>query len=241
MSEPAGGDWRRWAPLAGVVGLLGLVIVAAVLSSPRVTRLPFSGTARSPADEVGETPPSIPPAEGSIRPTPGLTAAVPAWIVRLAFAVVILTLATVIVGLLWLLIRDRLRSRQGRLAPPEERAPAPLEDHRQQVRAAVDSGLADLDAEGDARAAVIACWVRLEELAAAVGTRRGIGDTSTDLVVRLLAGHDVSAEVLDRLAGLYREARYATHVVDERMREEARAALRQLRDELTPSRIGEPA
>jgi hypothetical protein len=96
----------------------------------------------------------------------------------------------------------------------------------------VDSGLADLDADADARSAVIACWVRLEETAAAVGTPREIGDTSTDLVVRLLGAHDISGPVLDRLAGLYREARYATHVVDDQMRQDARAALRQLRAEL---------
>ncbi len=57
--------------------------------------------------------------------------------------------------------------------------------------AAVDAGLADLD-DGDPRAAVIACWVRLEEAAAAAGTPREPGDTPGELVLRLLAGHQVS-------------------------------------------------
>jgi hypothetical protein len=39
--------------------------------------------------------------------------------------------------------------------------------------------------------------------------------------------------VLDGFASVYREARYATHTVDTAMREQARAALRQLRDELS--------
>jgi hypothetical protein len=43
----------------------------------------------------------------------------------------------------------------------------------------------------------------------------------------------VSADVLAAFAHVYREARYATHTVDQRMRDEARAALRRLRAELT--------
>ena len=79
---------------------------------------------------------------------------------------------------------------------------------------------------------MIACWVRLERAAAAAGTEREPGDTSTDLVERVLADHAVTAPVLAGFAALYREARFATHVVDEAMRDQARAALRQIRDEL---------
>jgi hypothetical protein len=42
----------------------------------------------------------------------------------------------------------------------------------------------------------------------------------------------VSAGVLDAFAAVYREARFATHTVDIGMRDQARAALTQLRDEL---------
>ena len=38
--------------------------------------------------------------------------------------------------------------------------------------------------------------------------------------------------MLAALADVYREARYATHAVDDRMRAQARAALQQLRAEL---------
>ena len=41
-----------------------------------------------------------------------------------------------------------------------------------------------------------------------------------------------SADVLAEFADVYREARYATHPVDERIRDQARAALRRLRAEL---------
>ena len=83
------------------------------------------------------------------------------------------------------------------------------------------------------RRAVIACWVRLEAAAAAAGTERSPGDTSTELVSRLLARHSVSEAVLSALAEVYREARFARHEVDQATREQARTALRLLRDELS--------
>src|SRR5690606_37546040 len=79
----------------------------------------------------------------------------------------------------------------------------------EQLREAVRAGLADIDAGGDPRRAVIACWLRLERLAAAAGTARLAADTPTDLVTRLLARHRVSDRALERLAGAYRVARYA--------------------------------
>jgi len=100
--------------------------------------------------------------------------------------------------------------------------------------AALDAGLDDLsDADRDPRRAVIACWVRLEQAAAEAGTPRRSGDTSTDLVFRLLRAHQVDRGVLDQFAEIYREARYATHPVEEHMRTQAQAALRQLRGQLT--------
>jgi hypothetical protein len=102
------------------------------------------------------------------------------------------------------------------------------------VVAALDAGLIDLsDIDLDPRRAVIACWVRLEQVAAAAGTPRQPSDTPADLVTRLLSGHYVDAASLSGFAAIYREARYATHVVDEQMRGQARAALERLRAELT--------
>jgi hypothetical protein len=79
---------------------------------------------------------------------------------------------------------------------------------------------------------VIACWVRLEHAAAAAGTRRNPGDSPTDLVGRLLAEQQVDRGVLAALLEVYRQARYATHTVDDRMRAQARSALERLRADL---------
>ena len=100
---------------------------------------------------------------------------------------------------------------------------------------AVDQGLDALaETDADPRRAVIACWARLEAVAAGAGAgiARRPGDTSTDLVVRLLGAHRVSADVLADFAAVYRLARFAAHGVDDGMRLRAQAALRQLRDEM---------
>ena len=86
--------------------------------------------------------------------------------------------------------------------------------------AALDAGLEELsDTDRDPRRAVIACWVRLEQAAAAAGTPRHPGDSPTDLVGRLLAEQRVDARRAGRAAGRSTgEARYATHTVDDQMR-----------------------
>jgi hypothetical protein len=124
-------------------------------------------------------------------------------------------------------MRRRAR-RTGRRAPPPE-APRTAEE----LVAALDAGLEELsDADRDPRRAVIACWVRLEQAAAAAGTVRLLGDSPTDLVGRLLAEQRVDARVLAALLEVYRQARYATHTVDDQMRAQARSALERLRADL---------
>ena len=70
--------------------------------------------------------------------------------------------------------------------------------------------------------------------------------TIADPLVRMLIakgvltaeeGHAVSAAVLYRLAEVYRLARYATHTVDPTMRDQARAALGQVRAGLAGERV----
>jgi hypothetical protein len=108
--------------------------------------------------------------------------------------------------------------------------------------AALDAGLEELsDTDRDPRRAVIACWVRLEDAAAAAGTPRHPGDSPTDLVGRLLAEQRVDAGVLAALLEVYREARYATHTVDDQMRSQARSALQRLRADLGTARSEVPA
>lgn len=158
---------------------------------------------------------------------------VPDWLITLAGVLCALAALGILGVGFALLIRDALRRRSGRM--PKKRPRRTPAGTTEEVVAALDAGLVDLsDTDADPRRAVIACWVRLEQAAAAAGVPAQVGDTPTDLVTRLLSGgRPVSADVLAAFADVYREARYARHTVDERMRTQARDALSRLRTELT--------
>jgi hypothetical protein len=232
---------RRWAPLAGAAVLLVAVAAGATLGSVPVTRIeqptqPVDGLPSGSASPEA-TPSDIP------SPSPGDPSQLqlPAWVATAVGVLCALTVAAVVTALVWVMLRNALLVRRSALVTSAGTDPTALAERARQVVAAVDAGLADLsDTDADPRRAVIACWVRLEEAAAAAGTRRLPGETPADLVGRLLTEHLVSRPVLDGFAAVYREARYATHVVDEHMRATAVAALRQLRAELAVP-VEEPA
>jgi hypothetical protein len=221
--------WRSWWPLAAVAMLLALAAGAAARSAPQLDRL--DGEA-APAS-TPQVPEAALPSEPEVPPALADPSSAPDWLVPLLTGLGLALLAAVVVAGLVIAIRDQLRRRPAAVPlDPAQGSQAGAHD----VVAALDAGLVELDdADADPRRAVIACWVRLERAAAGAGTTRHVSDTSTDLVTRLLAGHSVSAGVLAGFASVYREARYATHTVDNEMRAQARAALRRLRGELTES------
>ena len=221
---------RRFGPLLAVFALLGAAAVAASLATPQITSVPVApGRQTLGPDRDGPTlaPPSqqVPSAPGRVQHDVVL----PGWINTVVSTICLLVVLAVVALVAWMLLRDRLDGRRR----VEELAEPPAVVSREEVLAAVDAGLSGLDDnDTDPRRAVIACWLRLEEAAAAAGTPRQPGDAPADLVLRLLSAHQVSAGVLIPLAEVYRLARYATHAVDSGMRDSARAALRQLRAEL---------
>jgi Domain of unknown function (DUF4129) len=223
----------RWVPLVAIVTLLGAAMLSAVFANPTIERVP-QGPPASQAGPSGQpaifTPLVIQPTTAAPREQ---QYTIPGWV---SWAVTALCgLVVVLAGmmLLWLVLRDRLVERRARTFT-ELSVPPTLAEQQQHLQAAIDEGIADLDdADADPRRAVIACWVRLERAAAAAGTPRQPGDTSTDLVARLLAAHNVSASVLDRFAALYRTARFAPAAVEASMRDQARSALQYLRRELS--------
>jgi len=229
---------KRWVPVLGVLAVLAVAWLASTLSSPEVTQLPFPETSEPDptAKAASNRPPSI--AVGAAG-----HAQIPTWIFTVATVLCLAVVAALIGGLLWMFLRSRSLSRKPRLYVDDQpdRRLDPRGDE-EEVLAAVDAGLDELsDTDADPRRAVIACWVRLERAAATAGTPREPGDSPTDLVTRLLGAHQVSRRVLADLADVYREARYATHPVDQRARQTATDALRQLRLELAGSQTGSPS
>jgi hypothetical protein len=80
-------------------------------------------------------------------------------------------------------------------------------------------------AGGDIRNGVVACWVLLEEAAAAAGFPRRPSETPTEFVVHVLHALDVDPRPVAELAGLYHEARFSSHQLSDGARARAEAAL----------------
>jgi hypothetical protein len=220
---------RRWVPLVAVAALLGAAMLATILANPVIDIDKPRGPAPTLAPTLEEQPASSPvptqPPKEKVTP-------VPTWVTYLIGGLC----GAIVLVLVGYLVYLSLSHRLGRRGPGRAKplAVATAEQTRQEVEAAIVAGLVDLDDDGtDPRRAVIACWLRLEKAAAGVGVERFRADTSSDLVARLLdADFVVRADVLEVLADLYRQARYAPHDVDPSMRDRARAALVELQAEL---------
>jgi hypothetical protein len=224
---------RRWVPLVIVGGLLGLAAIAASVATPGVHSVPIphdSADGAGSASASATAPASLDAGSGAahqVFSVPGWAS----WIGGLAAAAFVITVVAVLV---WHFIRNHwLDIRQ--VARDADRSGEAMSARREDVIAALDEGIARLAGDGDARSAVIACWVRLEEVARAAGTPRALSDAPADLVTRLLGAHHVSTSALTSLADLYRAARYSTAVIDNSMRERALSALSTIRGQLEVS------
>lgn len=204
---------RRWWPLAAVLVLLFVTSLAATRSEAQLDEI----VRDQPVDDTPILPTTVPSAQATQVPEPEPARGLPDWVGTVAL-VLFGVVAAVLVGLvIYAVIRDR-RAKKGRNPKKRKRA----NDQRtaeELVAAALDAGLEELsDTDRDPRRAVIACWVRMEQAAAAAGTPRHPGDSPTDLVGRLLNEQQVDAAVLAALLEVYRQARYATHTVDDQDR-----------------------
>ncbi len=222
------GMLRRWAPMLAVAALLAATGIAASM-----TQLPLWHSVSEEPVYTGPLQEERPAPSGSAQQEASYTdVQLPGWVTSVLIALVAVAVLVLIVVLVRAVGGSATRFRRRPLRRRDaQQPPASLEE---EVVAAIEAGLLDLDEIGtDPRRAVIACWVRLERAAAAAGTARQRGDTSSDLVLRLLAGHHLSEGVLTGFADVYRQARYASRDVDESMRDHARAALTRLHGELT--------
>ncbi|GAA3739408.1 DUF4129 domain-containing protein [Micromonospora maritima] len=236
------GVLRRWWPVAAVTALLAIAALAAGHSAIGASRIPPAADTIPYVPEYPSETPSFPvePRQAGEQTSGGI----PDWLVTAAMVLLAAAVLAVVGYVLWTFVGGALR--RTTRAVPVQRARRSAAGTAREVMAALDAGLVELDDRStDPRTAVIACWVRLEEAAEEAGVPRLTGDTPTDLVGRLLRGGPAagvpaiaSADVLDGFAHVYREARYATHPVDERTRDQARAALRRLRGELTSVAAG---
>ncbi len=96
------------------------------------------------------------------------------------------------------------------------------------LAAAVTADAADQRAallRGEPRNAIVGCWLRLEAAVTDAGVAPDPTDTASELTARVLSTYPIDRDALDRLAALYREARFSSHPMDERSRAAAVDAL----------------
>jgi hypothetical protein len=103
-------------------------------------------------------------------------------------------------------------------------------DGRRAVASAIDESLADLESWADARAAVIRAYLRMEVVLSQADLRRRASEAPREYLARAarLLGSDAAAAA-ERLTDVFEEARFSPHEIRESVRDDALAALTQLR------------
>lgn len=239
--------------------MVALVIVAALWTaslgpsavltggeSARGTTTPTAQTCRpvaAGADADGGAPAAaestLPPCEvGTAAPAEQRTGERAHPVILVLAALILLGVAALLlVALVWA-VRSARQVVAAALSPlPEEEVDhAAPGDPLPRVAASALSEAERLLAVGTPRNAVVACWDRLESMAAAAGLSRQPWETSEEFGSRLLMSAGATASAAAELAGLFREARYSTHELTEDHRHRATAALRVIAEDLAAIR-----
>jgi len=242
-------EQRREAPpevrrlRTGVFALLCVAAAALPIGLIAVGRTPGKGEGAVPSGE-NPSPAGQPSAPAQSRPpAPPVQGGRHTLDLHLSLTTVLLVLAVpAAVAVLVLLVRW---ARERRRAPLRAAVhPEPPGDEQQALSAAVDAGRAALRGS-DARAAIIACYAAMEDALAGHGVARRSADSPSDLLRRAAERGLLDPAGAPRtLTALFREARFSTHPMTERQREEARAALDSVADALereAPTPVTAPA
>jgi hypothetical protein len=120
------------------------------------------------------------------------------------------------------------RTRKKRTAVPLDLEQTVVEDFAASIGDAID----DLESELDARRAVIAAYARMETVLARNGLQRRPSETPVEYLRRILLGLTSRGGSVSRLTELFEQAKFSRHPIDASMKQDAIAALREIRDDL---------
>jgi hypothetical protein len=147
----------------------------------------------------------------------------------LLLGAVVALMAFAVVALVRVL-RRRITSQAERESPafttlgePARLAAAIVDDVVEQDRLLLD---------GEPRNAIVATWLRFEVQGAGAGVPRRAWETSSEYAIRILDVVAADEGAVNRLAGLYREARFSAHPITEEHRAAAVDALAGIRRSL---------
>jgi hypothetical protein len=114
-------------------------------------------------------------------------------------------------------------------------APLPEQTVAEELASSISDALDDLEAEPDARRAVIAAYARMEGVLARRGLERRASETPLEYLRRVLLELKARADAVQRLTVLFEQAKFSRHEIDSRMKLDAIGALRAIRDDLQGS------
>ncbi|WP_394428951.1 DUF4129 domain-containing protein [Streptomyces sp. SGAir0957] len=188
--------------------------------------------ARSPSHARPAPVPSAPPLPSGITGSPPANSehSGPSWPLYVLLCLAALAAATVLVIVLVRLLRGRhpVLTRPAATTAEDDDA----ERDRELLLSAVRSGHRALADGTDARAAVIACYAAMEEALAASGVARRASDSPADLLARAARAGLATGPAAPRLTGLFQEARYSSHPMDDTRRVAAADALEEIAGQL---------
>ena len=197
--------------LAIITAMIGVVIAVSIglhlhLFNPKI---------KPRAKPSGVPQPSLKlPRPGSQHPaTLHISTAALLWVL-----VIVVLLAAVVLSVWW---ARRFQQAGGR-------ADGPIAEDSEDLREAVESGRSALRTVDDARAAIIACYVAMEASLAGRGAAREAADTPDELLARATTSGLVHGGAAARLTALFYEARFSSHPLADRQRDEAERALDEL-------------
>ena len=225
---------RRGGFLLACLAAVALALSAWVSTAGNVSVL--RGASPATDREPGATPlpqPTQPPS-GQPRTPPARPQSMPFSMLVVVFILLGL-FALLLIVMLWhrrqRMHRDLLRTRSTDVEPEvDEDDLLDLDVPRALSRSARRS-LDELQ-QGSPRNAIVRCWVTLEDAVAEAGLPHDPTLTSEELTAAVLQRYSVGRRAIETLAGLYREARFSTHELDESHRTLAVRALNALRDDL---------
>jgi hypothetical protein len=120
------------------------------------------------------------------------------------------------------------------------REDALIVEDSEDLREAVESGRSALRSVDDARAAIIACYLAMEQSLAERGTSRAVADTPDELLDRARARGVVRGTAASRLTALFYEARFSSHPLGTGQRDAAERALDELAAALDEPETAQP-